>query len=134
MAATLTRKRPPENPTVHAARTGAGERFRLARQQKGLTLEEVGEALGIVRQSVSKWEASETLPIGERLRTVAALYGVSTDWLLDNATKRLAETTAIYSAGEPPPSEEEARLLREFLRFIRRQQPRPPEAEKDGPP
>lgn len=58
--------------------------FRLAEARKncGLTQGQVAEKLYITTQSVSSWECGNSVPDTEKLPEIAALYGVSTDWLL----------------------------------------------------
>jgi len=102
-------------------RVELGQRLRLARKMAGHTLVQVADALGVVRESVSRWEAGVNYPTGDRLRRLAALYGVTVDWLLNGDAKLVRETPGIYETGELPPTEAEARLLREFLRFLRQQ-------------
>lgn len=58
--------------------------FRLAEARKncGLTQGQVAEKLHITTQSVSSWECGNSIPDTEKLPELAALYGVTTDWLL----------------------------------------------------
>lgn len=58
------------------------ERLIMARKQKGFTQSEVAEHLNVSFQAVSLWERGETSPDIEKLVELAALYGVTTDWLL----------------------------------------------------
>lgn len=41
------------------------------RKEKGLSQEQLAEAIGVARQTVSKWETSETLPDVESLQKLA---------------------------------------------------------------
>lgn len=58
--------------------------FRLAESRKncGLTQEQVAEKLYITTQSVNSWESGDAIPDTGKLPELAALYGVTTDWLL----------------------------------------------------
>ena len=58
------------------------ERIALARKQAGLTQEQLGEALGVSRQAVSKWEAGQSNPDVAYVAEMCRLFGVSSDWLL----------------------------------------------------
>ncbi|MDE7299254.1 MAG: helix-turn-helix domain-containing protein [Lachnospiraceae bacterium] len=58
------------------------ENLRNARKKKGLSQEQLAEALDISRQSVSKWESGAALPETDRLADIAALLGISADYLL----------------------------------------------------
>src|SRR3990167_8738343 len=105
-------------------RAGLGARLRRARKDARLTLEEAAEALGVVRQSVFHWESGRNYPMGDRLKAVADLYGVSIDWLLGRAPDHLlAEAQAEYLTDEPPPTAEELRMAMEFIKFLRSQKP-----------
>ena len=53
------------------------------RKQNGLSQEEVADKLGISRQAVSKWERAEASPDTDNLISLAKLYGVSLDELLN---------------------------------------------------
>lgn len=52
------------------------------RKEKGLSQEAFAEALGVSRQSVSKWESGDVLPDSSKIIAMSNLFGVSTDYLL----------------------------------------------------
>ncbi len=54
-----------------------------ARKKKALSQEEVAEKLGVSRQTISKWETSETLPDIRQAKKLAVLYGLSLDELIE---------------------------------------------------
>lgn len=54
-----------------------------ARKKKGMSQEEVAEKLGISRQTVSKWETDESLPDIRQSKSLAVLYGLSLDELVE---------------------------------------------------
>lgn len=53
------------------------------RKKKGLSQEEVAEKLGVIRQTISKWETDETLPDIRQSKHLAVLYGLSLDELIE---------------------------------------------------
>lgn len=57
-------------------------RLAEARKNTGLTQAQVAEKLYITTQSVSSWECGNSVPDTEKLPELAALYGVTADWLL----------------------------------------------------
>ena len=57
------------------------ERIYSLRKQRGLSQEQLAEALGVSRQTVSKWERGAAAPELERLRAMAEFFGVSLDEL-----------------------------------------------------
>lgn len=59
-----------------------GERITEARKAKGMSQTDLADAMGVSRQSVSKWELNESTPEVEKLPCLAGILGVSLDWLL----------------------------------------------------
>ncbi|MBQ7774773.1 MAG: helix-turn-helix domain-containing protein [Lachnospiraceae bacterium] len=59
-----------------------GKRLSSARKQSGMTQSEVAERLEVSFQAVSLWERGETSPEITKLAEIAALFHVTTDWLL----------------------------------------------------
>ena len=58
------------------------EKIISCRKKLGMSQEELAQALGISRQSISKWETDESLPEINKLKKLSDLFGVSIDWLL----------------------------------------------------
>lgn len=54
------------------------------RKEKGMSQEMLAEALGVSRQSVSKWESGTALPDTDKIIAMSELFGVSTDYILKN--------------------------------------------------
>ena len=59
-----------------------GEKLALLRKQKGLTQQELAEAVEVSRQTVSRWETGEAAPAEENLERLCGLYGVTRSELL----------------------------------------------------
>ena len=59
-----------------------GYRLAEARKSCGLTQAQVAEKLYLTTQSVSSWECGNSVPDTEKIPEIAALYGVTADWLL----------------------------------------------------
>lgn len=59
-----------------------GTRILRLRAEKGLSQEELAEALGVSRQSVSKWENGASVPELDKLVQLSELFGVSLDELV----------------------------------------------------
>lgn len=55
------------------------EALRRGRVDKGLTLQEVAEYIGVRRQSVHHWEHAISQPTAEHLDEVCTLYGLDYD-------------------------------------------------------
>lgn len=59
-----------------------GYRLAEARKNCGLTQAQVAEKLYVTTQSISSWEREISVPDTDKVPEIAALYGVTTDWLL----------------------------------------------------
>ena len=64
---------------------GMGEILSTLRKQKGVTQEEMGKALGVSMQAVSRWENGGAPDI-MLLPALANYFGVSIDYLLGHET------------------------------------------------
>ena len=60
-----------------------GQSLTRARKKQGLTQEQVGEKLGVSRQTISKWELDETLPDIRQAKELSRLYETTLDDLID---------------------------------------------------
>ena len=58
------------------------EKLQELRKQKGLTQEELAQALFVSRTAVSKWESGRGYPNIDSLKAIAACFSVSVDQLL----------------------------------------------------
>lgn len=58
-----------------------GDRLRKAREYAGLTQKELGETLGVARDSVRRWEGDKSVPHRPVLRMWAMRCGVLYEWL-----------------------------------------------------
>lgn len=54
-----------------------------ARKKSGLSQESIAEKLGVSRQTISKWEADETVPDIRQSKMMAKLYHTTLDELID---------------------------------------------------
>lgn len=58
------------------------EKISYYRRKRGYSQQALADMMGVSRQSVSKWETGESLPEVTKLPQLAALFGVTTDFLL----------------------------------------------------
>lgn len=58
------------------------EKIYRCRKKLGMSQVDLADALGVSRQSVSKWETGESNPEISKLPQLAELFGVTADWLL----------------------------------------------------
>ena len=76
------------------------EKILYCRKKAGMSQLDLADALGVSRQAVSKWETGESNPDVTKLPQMAALFGVTTDYLLsDEPVEKNAEPA---EAPEPP--------------------------------
>lgn len=59
-----------------------GENIRDIRKQKGMTQEELANRIGVVRQTVSKWEKNLSVPDADLLQRIAQVLEVPVSALL----------------------------------------------------
>ncbi len=62
------------------------EDLKMFRKSRELSQEELGEKLGVSRQSVTKWENGLAYPGLDNLITLSKAYGLSLDWLFEEET------------------------------------------------
>ena len=61
------------------------EKILYCRKRAGMSQETLAEKLGVSRQAISKWECGTAAPELENLLAISKLFGVTTDWLLNDA-------------------------------------------------
>lgn len=60
------------------------KRLMELRMKNSLTQGQVADAVGVSRQSISKWELGEAVPGTEKVKKLGELYGLSVDDLLSD--------------------------------------------------
>ena len=73
-----------------------GEKLKEARQQFGLSQEELADKLYVSRAAIAKWETDSGIPDMQNLKMISDLLQVSVDYLLDNNA-----TTVKFTLREP---------------------------------
>ncbi len=58
------------------------DRILTLRKSKGMSQEQLAEAMGVSRQAVSKWESEQASPDPEKIVILSEIFGVTTDYLL----------------------------------------------------
>jgi len=81
-----------------------GLRFREARKELRVPLQDVANACDVTRQAVSLWETGKALPGDEKLRRAAEFLGVSRRWLITGEPpKRLEQSGGAQARNWRPP-------------------------------
>jgi transcriptional regulator with XRE-family HTH domain len=71
------------------------EKIMSLRKEAGWSQEELADKLDVSRQSVSKWESSQSIPDMDKIVKMSELFGVSTDYLLKENVERKESSTKI---------------------------------------
>ena len=87
------------------------QRIRALRLARGMSQVELANRLGVTKQSVSNWENDNIQPSIEMLKKLAAVFSVTTDYLLG-----LEQQDVIDVSGLPAEVVSHLRLLVEDLR------------------
>ena len=79
------------------------EKIYTLRKGQNLSQEALSEKLGVSRQSVSKWETGEATPEVTKLLSLSKIFGVTTDYLLNDESDEAEEIKIIEVKEEPSP-------------------------------
>lgn len=71
----------------------------LLRKKAGWSQEELAEQMNVTRQSVSKWEGTQSVPDLDKMIRLSELFGVSTDYLLKD---EIEQAEHINSSNDMP--------------------------------
>lgn len=80
-----------------------GNKIKQLRKSCGLTQAELGQKLGVIKQTVSNWENNVSTPSGETLSAIAKLFDVTTDYLLNNDVTSYIPQAEVCSNSEYTP-------------------------------
>ena len=58
------------------------QKILLQRKKKGISQEDLANALNVSRQAVSKWESSQSVPDMDKIVAVSSYFNITTDYLL----------------------------------------------------
>ncbi|MHC5739505.1 helix-turn-helix domain-containing protein [Nostoc sp.] len=80
--------------------------IRIYREQTGFSQEQLGEQIGVTRQTIAAWERGEREPSLLQISKIARVLGVSLELLLDQPTDSLKgigqlEVNLLFRADEP---------------------------------
>ena len=71
------------------------DRILEQRKIKGMSQSELADAIGVSRQSVSKWESEQSLPDMDKIILMSDLFGVTTDYLLKGIEAEKKEVSSL---------------------------------------
>ena len=101
-------------------------RLRQVRLSRGMSQQELAEALHASQAAISGWETGKYDPGMKNWKAIADLFGVPVDYLIDDSTDEKEETSSgipdeVMSAAEaimrlPPEAQKEARAYLDYLK------------------
>lgn len=71
------------------------DRILEQRKIKGMSQSELADAIGVSRQSVSKWESEQSLPDMDKIILMSDLFSVTTDYLLKGIEVEKKEASSL---------------------------------------
>ena len=74
------------------------EKIKEHRNKLGFSQENLAELVGVSRQSVTKWEADQSMPCMENLMTLADIFGISISELAGKTGKEILNMRAVKSS------------------------------------
>ena len=98
-----------------------GQRIAQKRKERNLSQEALGEALGVSRQAIYKWENDLSLPEIDKLIAMSRLFEVSVGWLLGEES----ETGSGESAPPEELTEAQLKMVEEIVARYIAAQPKP---------
>lgn len=75
------------------------EKILNLRKQRGMSQEELAENLNVSRQAVSRWEMGSALPDATNILQLSRLFGVTTDYLLNDEYESDRDIPAVKNSG-----------------------------------
>lgn len=93
-----------------------GDKIIALRKKAGWSQEELAHQLQVSRQAVSKWESGTSVPDLDKIVKLSQIFGVSTDYLLQDSIEEMPEGVA--TAGQDEDFERSVSLeeVNEYLR------------------
>ena len=73
------------------------------RKQQNLSQQDLADRLGVSRQAISRWETGAVQPLADSVKSLAQVFQVSTDYLLNDD---LDDPTPLHPPQPAPPQEE----------------------------
>ncbi len=76
------------------------QKLTALRKSRGWSQEELGEKLGVTRQTISKWELGSTTPEMEKLSGLCELFGISANELIGTPEPQIPEPKEAFLSDE----------------------------------
>lgn len=84
------------------------------RKQNGLSQQDLADRLGVSRQAISRWETGAVQPLADSVKSLAQVFQVSTDYLLNDDL----DTPTPPPTAQPAPPQEELTPTRKHRKWL----------------
>ena len=74
------------------------QKILLQRKKKGISQEDLANALNVSRQAVSKWESSQSVPDMDKIVALSSYFNITTDYLLKDEIETIDGAQIIIPA------------------------------------
>ena len=85
------------------------------RKQQNLSQQDLADRLGVSRQAISRWETGAVQPLADSVKSLAQVFQVSTDYLLNDD---LDDPTPLRSPQPAPTPQEEPAPTRKHRKWL----------------
>ena len=96
------------------------DRIQNLRKIKGISQEQLAEAIGVSRQAVSKWESEQSTPDLDKIVLMSDFFDVTTDYLLKGIepTKEIEHMTVGDVIDNKILTDTNGRRMKVILRYV----------------
>ena len=84
------------------------------RKQNGLSQQDLADRLGVSRQAISRWETGAVQPLADSVKSLAQVFQVSTDYLLNDDL----DTLTLPHSPQPAPPQEKPTPTRKHRKWL----------------
>ena len=84
------------------------------RKQNGLSQQDLADRLGVSRQAISRWETGAVQPLADSVKSLAQVFQVSTDYLLNDDL----DTPTPPPTAQPAPPQEKPTPTRKHRKWL----------------
>ena len=84
------------------------------RKQNGLSQQDLADRLGVSRQAISRWETGAVQPLADSVKSLAQVFQVSTDYLLNDDL----DTPTPPPTAQPAPPQEKPKSARKHRKWF----------------
>ena len=84
------------------------------RKQQDLSQQDLADRLGVSRQAISRWETGAVQPLADSVKSLAQVFQVSTDYLLNDDL----DTPTPPPTAQPAPPQEKPKSTRKHRKWL----------------